>query len=258
MPAKYEPIEEVKFAAKIGFLSKKIWEEFFARGNVRWQYRCWKRLVDSKIFIPHRIAKDVLVVNARHPFVGKVTDSYNRAPHVNQLFHDEIVGLTYLRIADRLKNWGVFVEAELKRREPLQNRGKKSSQVMKHPDVLATSPSGPRIAIEIELSRKSKTRYMNAFRAYRSKAVSLIIFVVRSSSTLAIIRRAAHEVRFPENEIPIGFCPLHEWEQNLFSAKIDVGRNSNPFLELIRSIEGTPKVGHKMPQLLANANFCEN
>jgi len=234
MRPKKLPIAEITFAAKLGFLPKGLYKDFFVEGNKRWKRMKWHRLSTSAFFKRHRIDPNVLVLNAKHALVGQIAPSISRPPYVNQFYHDEIVGRSSLAIIRDLPNCRVAIEAELKKIRPLGNKGRKLSQQVKHPDLLINGTSGQKIAVEIELNSKSRARYMVALRAYRSDPVSRIVYVIRSAATKAAITAAAHQVRFPIGEIPIGFCSLYDWLENPLAANVFFGVKAVPFGSLLK------------------------
>lgn len=230
---KIEPIKEVQFAARLGFLSKALWMEFYGRGTHAWRMRCWRKLTKSGVFKKHRLVPDILLLNSRNRFVSNHVDSIARPPYANQIFHDEIVGRSFIIIRRTLTDWHVWLEADLKKTAPLRNKGKRISQQTKHPDLFLSGKE-KRIAVEIELTTKSLGRYVQMLRSYRAMLVHAIVFVVRSNVARMAIKRAAIETRFPDLDIVLGFCPLEKWKLDPFSAEVEVRGEFKPFTQILR------------------------
>lgn len=217
---------EIECAARAGFLSRPIWNEFIATGAARWRRRCWRALRTSGIFLPHpsRFARDVLVLDRRNDVVRElVTGGISAAPFVAQIEHDEEV----LRGLFRLERCGLVegysLEAEMKRHE-LKNRVPSAADRAKYPDAIVTLKGRRevrRVAFELEMSLKSYQRYRQMVEAYSSRVdVDAVIFICRFTATGDYLRRAMREGYYPDDERPMGFCDLHEWKKDPATAPI--------------------------------------
>lgn len=80
MPAKYLPHREIEFAVNVGFLTKKMWREFFAEGGLRWQQMLWRQLRTEGYFKARPDWPDLYLPNPTHPFVKERATHLARAP----------------------------------------------------------------------------------------------------------------------------------------------------------------------------------
>jgi hypothetical protein len=243
----YNPVIEMKLAARTGFLSKKLWTKYFAVGKTAWQNRVWMNPSMRGYFKPHPSsrAESVIVLDRENYFVEKAFgDEITSPPSVAVLDHDEIMVETFLRI-DRLDSLAhAKFEAELKRADLRNKRHFDPSDKTKYPDLLIAF-SGPnsqfKIAIELELSRKEPKRYRQMMNAYMSnKDVSLIIFVTDLEIVENGIKAAIRDTYYPEWERPVGFVSLKDWLADPMKAAIRAGEKVT-CLEAIKT--GKPKSG---------------
>ena len=161
---KYQPIREIEFMAKSGFITKELWEEFFFNGSRSWKFQLWKNLKDEKVLIEHRSknGRDIWVLNRRHPLVIKtVGDAISTAPFVAQIAHDELVCRFALETMKQGLGIAYRLEPELKKMAPKTIRHYETSLREKYPDGLIqlNDNDKTRVALELELTRKSPKRY---------------------------------------------------------------------------------------------------
>lgn len=218
MRPKHLPIEEIRLAARTGFLSKPIWEEFFAKGSDRWRRRQWQLLTERGYFVRHpsRLPRDVLVLYRKHPEVRQlVGESIGLPPIAPQIEHDECVTRILLDLNRGGHMLGFQFEAEMKRLEWGERRLYRSSERDKFPDAILTV-SGPNgvfnVALEIELSRKSPKRYRQILTSYATrKDLNCVLFLARSQIIFENLKIAMRQTIYPDWERPIGFCNLDNW-----------------------------------------------
>lgn len=222
----WEPLEEVRFAAKSGFLTKALWQRFFAGKLERsWASRRWNRLLNKSYFLKHpsSICVQVIVPNPGSRFVQSVyPGKLPRPPYVAHVGHDEVLyeGLLELLRLNVIRDF--VTEAELKGAET--NGFLHGTEQPKLPDVIATTVSDRALAIEIELNQKSRKRYRELFSAYRlRKDVNAILFVISNRAVMTPILAAADEVMFPKREMPIGFMSIEGWRTNPADRAISFG-----------------------------------
>lgn len=213
MPAKYRPIREIEFAVAVGFITKEIWREFFSTGGLRWQQMVWRQFKEDRIFNARPDAPHIYLPNRKHPLVSGISDVPAKAPILNQLGHDELVARTFLQLRRAHPRLEILSEAWLKREEPLSNRGARVADYRKHPDLVLVS-GGRRIAIEIELNQKSRRRYQAILKTHRQKNFARVIYLVRSPGTKRAIERAANDIAFPIQLMPLGFGSIGELRLN--------------------------------------------
>lgn len=221
------PEEEISFATRTGFLSKPIWEAFFSEGSRSWKVRKWQYFTARKIFLPHssRLARDVLVPNPEHPLVVSSSGkAIVKPPFAFQIEHDETVARLVLELERQGLLESYVFEPEMKAEELSQGRVPSKLDFAKYPDAviaLRGQPVASKIALEIELSRKSPKRYRELLQAsLNRKDVGAILFLARQKAIFEGLRSAMREIRYPDWERPIGFCNLDEWLRNPSTAAI--------------------------------------
>lgn len=212
------PVEEIRFAAKMGFLSKSLWDEFFGTESRSWRSRQWRRLTESKAFRPHSsvTAKDVIVLDPSNKKVQEIVGGeVSTPPYVGHLNHDEILS----RILIRLNRSGALLdftsEAEQKRRHQDDRHWHHRQEKLKFPDAildLKYDGSLIKVALELELTPKCQKRYRKIFDTYQDrKQLRAVIFVINSSVLFTALTKAIKDSRYPDWIRPVGFARLDEW-----------------------------------------------
>jgi hypothetical protein len=235
------PAAEICFAAKVGFLSRTVWEEFFASGLRRWRRRQWQHLQERGYFVrhPYPLNRAVLVLNQRNLVVKSlVGEAISTHPFVAQVEHDECVARILLTLARHPKVLGYRVEAEMKREEWDQKQLRQGGQKTKFPDAVieVSAPGGiEKIALEIEISRKDQKRYCQILSSYAArKDLNRILFLSRSKLVFESLKVAMRETFYPNDERPIGFCDLNAWLKNPLNAAIYVASGVTTLEQIVR------------------------
>ncbi len=225
----YDPSAEIRLAVRCGFLSKELWNEFFAEGKPRWRRHVWSRFVSSGLFKPHysKRATDVIVPNFDHTLVKRISGGeVTHAPNTAQIDHDEIIVKSFLSLEKQQLIFSAKFEAELKREDLRSLRHFNPSEKTKYPDLVieVQSHSEPKkIAIELELSRKEPKRYRQMMNTYMtSKQFSSIIFITELENVKTSIQKAIRDTYYPDWERPVGFVVLKEWIKDPSEATIYV------------------------------------
>jgi hypothetical protein len=215
------PEAEIRFAAKTGFLSRSLWEEFFAKGSGRWRREQWRFLKERGYFFryPSLLSHSVLVLNRKSLLVkALVGEDISTHPFVAQIEHDVCVAKILLSLARSPNVMGYQFEAEMKRREWVEKGLHRGSEKSKFPDGILeiAGPKGAmRIALEVETSRKDQKRYRQILATYSArKDLSRVLFLARSKSIFNCLKTAMQETVYPDWERPIGFCDLDAWLKN--------------------------------------------
>jgi len=196
------PKEEIKLAAKAGFLTKEIWKRQFANNLSRsWAYKRWKDLLKREIFIPYgRLSRsDIVRLNPESPIVRSITfGDISRAPSHYLLYHDSLVIEAMMNLKRKGKIDDYYFEPEIKRTPAafdLEN-------CPKFPDAI-TYKNKEKIAFEVELVTKSKSRYRKALNFYAGSDFTEVYYFVDSSKVSKSISRVAHEIQYPQHRIPL-------------------------------------------------------
>ena len=240
-PHKYPaPKKEIMFAARTGFLSKIIWEKWFAENIKRsWKHEKWGLLVKRGYFMPHpsSYAHEVLVLNPDKDEVKNlVGDQLIQQPSVAVLAHDNDVAEIYIKLKiSKAISWGKF-EAELKREDLRDKRNFDPSDATKFPDLLVSLADHSRaksVAIELELSRKDPKRYRQMMNSYMSfRQASAIVVVTNLQVVKNGIKAAVRDTYFPEWEKPIGFVSREAFLASPTNCNIEFAERSCRLAEL--------------------------
>lgn len=217
----YDASREIRLAAKSGFLTKRIWREFFGAGGARWQNLVWKSFLEKEFFQEHpsKYATDVLILNSKNKYVHSlVGEEISSPPYISQMDHDETVMRGLLDLQGRKLIDDFRFEQELKRESGVRYVGGGYSGAVKFPDAvvrLARPGKFKVLAIEMELSRKTPKRYRQTMDALVAlKGVDRVVFVTRTEVITAAIQRAMRDNYYPYWERPIGFVRLADWQES--------------------------------------------
>lgn len=237
------PEKEIRFAAKTGFLSKPLWDEFFAAGTDRWRRKQWQFFLERGLFRKHpsRLPTDVFVLHRKNPMVIRlVGEQISLPPFAPQIEHDEVAAKILLSLERTGHALGYRVEAEIKREEFGQRQRYSGTDKMKYPDaILEIADQGgvTKVALEIELSRKNPKRYRHILNTYAArKELKYVLFLARARTIFESLKTAMRETYYPDWERPIGFCDVDEWLKNPATAAIHFSERVTT-LEKIRSDE---------------------
>jgi dihydroxyacetone kinase DhaKLM complex PTS-EIIA-like component DhaM len=144
--------------------------------------------------------------------------SPSKPPIERQLRHDELLlgGVLDLERQGFLGHW--TTEAELKSLGLDAYRVEGSLTDAKYADAilyLAGIGSDNKVAVEMELTLKEKSRYRKIMSAYSFvRELRLLLFVVANPAIEAAIRAAADEVFFPKEATTLAFMELSDWKRN--------------------------------------------
>jgi hypothetical protein len=232
MRPRYSPTEEIEFAARVGFLTRGIWQDFFSPGGFRWQSKIWYRLQKERLLLPYGGRLDVCLPNSKHALVQALVPFVARPPLLSQLVHDELVARSFIQLKRIYPGGEMKSEAYLKKESPINNKGLRVEEARKHPD-LVLDLAGEKTAFEIELNQKSRARYRAILRGYRNGGFSRIIYLIRSEGTMNAVESAAYEVSFPRDKIQLGFGSIGEWKQSPIQTQIHFDHKSTAISELI-------------------------
>lgn len=231
MREKLPPQRELIFAGKMGFLSKPLWNEFFASKSRAQNARNWNKLLSEEYFRPHdsKMLINVLVLGPRgirelkQQGIVAVTK-----PHLGQFDHDVkvskiILGLEKEHFLDKY-----ITEGELKKKFYVGNKSSRESISSKFPDLTLEfeRPSRfKRVAIEVEQSLKSLKRYEQLMNSYANQnRVDVVVFVSDRQTIFNRISRAMKATNYPSWDRPVGFSEMNEWLKNPATAPIYLSR----------------------------------
>ena len=229
------PIKAITCATRAGFLTKEIWQKYIFEGkSARGCNKGWAELVRRKYFArhPNERMNDVLVLNRKnHRLMDGFDESPSKPPIERQLRHDEFVlgGVLDLERHGFVGHW--TTEAELKSLGLDAYRIEGSLTDAKYPDAilyLNGIGSDNKVALEMELTLKEKSRYRKIMSAYSFvRELRLLLFVVANPAIEAAIRAAAEEVFFPKDATTLTFMRLADWKKNPAEALMEIDEPLN-------------------------------
>lgn len=232
MRPKNIPIQEILFTAKIGFLSKRLWLDFFTKRSISQNSRLWRSFVADEYFKEHesKTLRDVLVLNKRARTLLEARGlKAVVSPHMNQVDHDEMVARILIQLEREKGIESITTESELKQRFMHWVRTTREGRGVKFPDLalnLTGTSKFPRVALEVELSKKNFDRCKNMMLSYSSKKdVDAVIYIAEQQAIFDRLARAMKETNYPTWERPVGFSYLKDWLEEPTKASIYLSSN---------------------------------
>jgi hypothetical protein len=237
------PHKVLTFVAKTGFISKAIFIKFFATGSERTRRRQWLNLKRHGWLVPHEslLCPEVLILSKKSrglSHAGAWAEVW--APYIGMIHHDETLFCMVLDLqrAGLIREW--TSEAEMKKVALGDLRLSGTRINTKYPDALLTLdvPGKPiKVALELELSRKSKRRYEDMAYAYRELAeVRAVFFVCRNPGLVTTIRDAFSRAHFPAHERPVGFALVDEWRTSPANAVLKMPSRRTTLFDLVGEV----------------------
>lgn len=225
------------FAARFGFITQDLFFRYLCPKGRSQSYFHWKALVDDGWFI--RSTRDMRVFYLSRKSRKALGAGCIPARALTYVDHDSHLGAFYLSM-DRtglvLRAW---TEADMNRApwEAYQILG--SDRLSKIPDLvldLRTDRGFLRVAVEIEKTRKSRSRYSQIAMSYLDMPrIDLVIFGGDSEAIITEVRRAFLGENFQKNQkIPATFL-LKDFEARAFNAGFQFQGRDYEFGEFLRA-----------------------
>lgn len=221
------PLQEIQFAAKIGFLSKRLWLDFFTQRSESQKSRLWRGFVSDKYFKKHESEslQEVLVLDKKSRALLEARGiSAVASPHMNQVDHDDKVARILFKLEGDKRIDSITTESELKQKFMKWMRTTSEGRSVKFPDLsiqLMENSKFPRLALEVELSKKSFDRCKTMMQSYSSKQdIDAVIFISEQQAIFDRLARAMKATNYPSWERPVGFSYLKDWLGDPFTAPI--------------------------------------
>lgn len=231
--------DALAFAGKVGFISRKIWGDFFAQGNLRWQQRQLKKLIETNFLQVHATpaASDIYVLTPKAKlYLDKENLGYSQPPFVSQVCHDEFVARSLLRLerSSIVAEWSP--ESELKRIRAMQFDLGESAREQKYPDAIFKIYSSGRVgtfAFEYERTLKASKRYRDILWAYaKATQIDVVVFVCKDKIIENTIRARMNFLRNVALYKKVGFVDANEWIKNPEDAVIRFNSTTNTLRNL--------------------------
>lgn len=234
--AKHEPPRrELEIVAKAGFITKELWRDHIY-GSVgqtdtekRRYHWAWKNLIEKGYLIqhPNKHLSNILVLNRnsreamRH--IGNVA---SRSPYESNLHHDEILLRGALKVQDAALVHHWTLETELKSIERDEFRLTSQGKSLKYPDAvfyLNPASTNRKVAVEIELTLKDRSRYRQIIGAYSFlEDLSLVLFVTGTPAIEKAIRGTIERDPMAKGKERFGFMSLMNWRIDPLEGEIDL------------------------------------
>jgi len=247
----------LRLMAKSGFVTRKIWCDFFAQGNPRWQRRQIQRLCEKRLIEPHSNskAKDVFVLAS----YGKILLAreglpFVHPPFVDQMEHDELVMRSVLELSQSRLIRGFLFENEMKSSQMKQHRlpqgvgqdDQHFSDALFELNILGKNRI---VAFEYERSGKSPQRYRDKLWAYsHTNSHWVVIFVCESDAIKSMIKRQLDYLRSPTLTSKVAFVDKSEWIKDPTTAEVVLENQSFSIRSLVtpKSYEKDREVAHQL------------
>lgn len=230
----------IRFVAKTGFISRELWQTFFAGdGQPRWLHKMWEDLRLRGYFnsFPEKRIKNVYVLNRGNRVVRDLLHAAPIAsPRAVHLEHDEILyqGVLLSAQGGLLVDWKS--EPELKAMGQGTFKTESANGSLKYPDALfhlRSSETSKKFAVECELTQKSSKRYGQIMGAYAGmKDLSGVLYVAKNQTIIDSIRRAMSENFYPAKAGPVVFTSVDEWKRDAVRIVKELCINSASSAEL--------------------------
>lgn len=213
--------DALNYMAKVGFISKSVWRNYFSKGSIRWSNMQLKKLVEMNILAPHpcKEVENIWVLGklSRKKFEAKnVITVY--PPFANQLDHDEAVAAGVLRLYKNKFCIDWSSELEIKMYQALADGKSSRANIQKYPDALLRLPSDDGnnlLAIEYEKNPKSHTRYQEILRNYMVNFdIQRVLYIAETKTLANTILRYIDKMRSTILDEKIYVCLADNWKEN--------------------------------------------
>lgn len=208
--------EALKFAGKVGVLTKPAWNELFSRGNDRWQRRQILNLKEDGYLLDHTcgIQLQSWVLSPWSQAFLRSHGYSSVAPIPPHLIEHDVTlatGIWKLKEKNLCQNW--MTERELKIQDSRQFVIEKTDRFPKFPDALIQLENVTSlIAFEYERTGKSSSRYRKILAQYaRLPEIYRICYITEDAVIRERIQSAIRNLGKPDLSERIVFVSAHEW-----------------------------------------------
>ncbi len=225
------------FAARFGFITQDIFFQYLCPKGRSQSYFYWKALVDDGWFI--RSTRDMRVCYLSRKSRTLLGAGCLPARALTYVDHDSQLGAFYLSMNRTDLVLRAWTEADLTRApwEAYQILG--SDRLSKIPDLildLRTDRGFLRVAVEIEKTRKSRSRYAQMAMSYLDMPrIDLMIFGCESEVIVSETRRAFLGENFQKAQKIPGTFLLNDFTERAFRAAFQFQGRDYEFAEFLRA-----------------------
>lgn len=249
-------VAALRVASKTGFLSKATWNKHLSYGHRSWRFRQWKALTEEGFFIPCRdygFTADALILSQKgiEAAMKLGLDPVN-PPGAKNLWHDDdLVSMALTLEKDQLISWWL-TESELKSGRMRELfRYQADSRHVKFPDlVLQLKHPQDRIlwAVELERTRKERTRYYDMVQSYSEIAhINAVLVIVAAPSIEDNIKKSISRMSYPQGKRPMLFATHSDFLSAPGTAELRLGDKKSSIATAVSRWQnaGSQNVGSK-------------
>ena len=225
--------DPLRVAAKAGFISKRIWNEFYGAGNRQWKFRRWQGLLKSSYFkqVPDYgfIDSAITLTDLGRALADELGYDPVFSPPAKNLWHDEeLIRLAlFLERQGWISSWRT--EQELKMNKKSQQYFRDQVRAVKIPDLIIewnTTPKKIIWAVELERTRKEATRYYDMVGAYQGiSRIESVLIIVAAHAIEYEIKKAQGKLNYPQTQRPMFFASMSEVISSPISCELRQGAN---------------------------------
>jgi len=221
--------EGLRVTGQAGFITKKMWRDFFGSGDFHSSRKQIQRLQHRGYLIPHPnpIAPGFLVLSERaKSFFSANFGEPSPIPTAGQLIHDSFVLWSVMSLSrERLIAQFQF-ECEIRKGSQDTNFFRSKSRNVKIPDAVFEIRIGStlrKIAFEFERQRKSPERYRDILWLYAGQEdFFLVIFVCETDAILQSIERQLKRIGYQVLSNHVALVRANEWSRNPIRAPLNI------------------------------------
>jgi len=236
----------LRVAAKSGFLTKQIWNDFFGTGNRHWRFRRWKSLMGTGYFTPvpdYGFVESAVALSGNGKALADLLGMNPvYSPPSKNLWHDEelIRFALFLERQGWVSNWQT--EQELKVSGQGQRLFQNQVRAVKIPDLIIewnTSPKTILWAIELERTRKEHARYYEMVGAYKGiSRIESVLVIVAADSIETNIKKAQAKLGYPQAQRPMFFASMNQLIEDPLSCELRQGANRMALGKFAKAMTG--------------------
>ncbi|MBL7554186.1 MAG: hypothetical protein JNM24_00065 [Bdellovibrionaceae bacterium] len=232
----------VAIAKKFGFISRAFFWDYLTPKPRSTKYYYWDLFLNSKFFIPYREieeSSEFFYLNSKksNSTNDDIETVSRRSPYY--FFHDDKVMriVHLLTINGLVKNY--WTEQELKSNRPLA-LDLLGGDYTKLPDLvfdLNISNQIFRVALEVEITRKSNERYLRSFLGYSCfRNVDLILFANQQSRITNALKEILSKRLFDDSTRKFGFFDLVDFSQKQLATDLEINSKTIPLGQFFRNL----------------------
>ena len=235
----------IRCAAKMGFLSRTLWNNVMAKGLPSWRNEQWSLLKSRGLFASssrydHGDRTLVLTDKGRRA-AEELNINSVISPIGDFISHDETAAEFALRLESDglISSW--WSESEIKRDNfKYTGASHTMSRKSKFPDLvirLAIPGEANLMAVEIEKTRKSNERYNEFVNKYKGLPdIDTVIVLAESKRIIDAIKKAQIRTSFPQHLRPFVFGLINEVMKNPGQATLDFDGKSVSLESAVQSL----------------------